>query len=85
MDDLVGHEFTHGVLDHEARLFYDYQSGALNESFADIFGEGFDLLNSWGDDRASVRWLICTRIARGENWVPAFAGMTAVGGMTLLG
>ena len=26
-DDLVGHEFTHGVLDHEARLFYTYQSG----------------------------------------------------------
>ena len=58
VDDLVGHEFTHGVLDHEARLFYDYQSGALNESFADIFGEGFDLTNSWGNDAAGVRWLI---------------------------
>ena len=38
-----GHEFTHGVLDHEARLFYSYQSGALNEGFADIFGEFIDL------------------------------------------
>jgi len=58
VDDLVGHEFTHGVLDHEARLFYDYQSGAMNESFADIFGEGFDLLNDSGDDRSTVRWVI---------------------------
>ncbi len=58
VDDLVGHEFAHGVLDHEARLFYDHQSGALNESFADILGEGFDLLNDWGDDAAGVRWLI---------------------------
>ncbi len=58
VDDLVGHEFTHGVLDHEARLFYDYQSGAMNESFADIFGETFDLLNGFGDDRSTVRWVI---------------------------
>jgi Zn-dependent metalloprotease len=57
-DDIVGHEFTHGVLDHEARLFYYFQSGALNESFADIFGELVDLSNGSGDDRAAVRWLI---------------------------
>ncbi|MFN8621151.1 MAG: M4 family metallopeptidase [Chloroflexota bacterium] len=58
VDDFVGHEFTHGVLDHEARLFYDYQSGALNESFADIFGEGFDQLDQVGDDRPGVAWLL---------------------------
>jgi Zn-dependent metalloprotease len=57
-DDLVGHEFTHGVLDHEARLFYYFQSGAINESFADIFGELIDLTNGSGDDRWAVRWLI---------------------------
>lgn len=58
VDDFVGHEYAHGVLDHEARLFFDFQSGALNESFADIFGEAFDLLDDWGDDRASARWLL---------------------------
>jgi Zn-dependent metalloprotease len=57
-DDLVGHEFTHGVLDHEARLFYYFQSGAINESFSDIFGELIDLTNGSGDDRVAVRWLI---------------------------
>lgn len=57
-DDLVGHEYTHGVLDHGARLFYHYQSGAINESFADIFGELIDLTNGSGDDRSAQRWLI---------------------------
>ena len=51
VDDIVGHEFTHGVLDDGARLFYDHQSGALNESFADIFGEVFDLSNGYGQRR----------------------------------
>ena len=37
--DIVGHEFTHGVIQHTADLRYAGESGALNESFADIFGE----------------------------------------------
>ena len=41
--DIVAHEYTHGVLDAEAPLFYQYQSGAINESYADVFGELFDL------------------------------------------
>lgn len=36
--DVVGHEFTHGVIGSTAGLEYKAQSGALNESFADIFG-----------------------------------------------
>lgn len=35
---VVGHEFTHGVIDNTAQLIYEAQSGALNESFADVFG-----------------------------------------------
>jgi Zn-dependent metalloprotease/chitodextrinase len=37
--DIVGHEFTHGVVQTTANLIYQNESGALNESFADIFGE----------------------------------------------
>lgn len=37
--DIVGHEFTHAVVDHSADLISSNQSGAINESFADIFGE----------------------------------------------
>jgi Zn-dependent metalloprotease len=36
--DVVAHELTHGVTDYEANLIYQDQSGALNESFSDVFG-----------------------------------------------
>jgi Zn-dependent metalloprotease len=36
--DIVAHEIFHGVTDHTARLEYALQSGALNESYSDIFG-----------------------------------------------
>jgi Zn-dependent metalloprotease len=36
--DIIGHELTHGVTQFEARLAYYGQSGALNESFSDVFG-----------------------------------------------
>jgi Zn-dependent metalloprotease len=36
--DVVGHEIFHGVTSRTARLEYLAQSGALNESYSDIFG-----------------------------------------------
>jgi Zn-dependent metalloprotease len=36
--DIIGHELTHGVTQYTANLDYDAQSGALNESFSDVFG-----------------------------------------------
>jgi len=36
--DIIGHELTHGVTQHEANLVYRNQAGALNESFSDVFG-----------------------------------------------
>jgi Zn-dependent metalloprotease len=36
--DIIGHELTHGVTQYEAKLAYYGQSGALNESFSDVFG-----------------------------------------------
>jgi bacillolysin len=36
--DVIGHELTHGVTQYSAGLIYRDQSGALNESFSDIFG-----------------------------------------------
>ncbi len=37
-DDIVGHEIMHAVTNHTADLDYFAESGALNESFSDIFG-----------------------------------------------
>ncbi|RFU61855.1 M4 family metallopeptidase [Peribacillus glennii] len=36
--DVAAHEMTHGVISKSANLVYRDQSGALNESFADVFG-----------------------------------------------
>ncbi|MFK7971176.1 MAG: M4 family metallopeptidase [Bacteroidia bacterium] len=54
--DIVGHEIAHGVTQNSANLVYMNQSGALNESFSDIFGECIEKFatgtNDWlmGDD-----------------------------------
>lgn len=40
--DVIGHELTHGVISTTADLEYRWQSGAMNESLADIFGAMID-------------------------------------------
>ena len=57
-DDVAAHELTHGVTQYESKLFYYYQSGAINESLSDIWGEYYDQINGWGDDTPRVNWFI---------------------------
>jgi Zn-dependent metalloprotease len=40
--DVAAHEVTHGIIEKTAGLIYANQSGALNESFADIMGAMID-------------------------------------------
>lgn len=40
--DVAGHEMTHGVIENSANLVYKSQSGAINESMADVFGVMID-------------------------------------------
>ncbi len=40
--DIIAHELTHGVTEFSSNLVYSYESGALNESFSDIFGVTVD-------------------------------------------
>jgi len=42
--DVCGHEVTHAVTTNSANLIYRYESGALNESFSDIFGNAIEYL-----------------------------------------
>jgi Zn-dependent metalloprotease len=58
VDDIVAHEFAHGITQYTSNLFYYYQSGAINESLSDLWGEYYDQTNSFGKDTSSVRWLI---------------------------
>ena len=57
-DDIVAHELTHGVTEHESNLFYYYQSGAINESFSDLWGEYYDQTNGQATDTIGVKWQI---------------------------
>ena len=57
-DDVCGHELTHGVTGNESGLIYLNESGAINESLSDVFGEIIDLTNGKGNDAAGVRWEI---------------------------
>jgi Zn-dependent metalloprotease len=49
--DIVGHEYMHAVTDNTANLYYQGESGALNESLSDIFGTALErhLLPSGND------------------------------------
>ncbi len=49
-DDIVAHEWGHALTQHTAGLIYQWQAGALNESYSDIWGEAVDLLNGRGTD-----------------------------------
>ena len=64
--DVVAHELAHGVTEHRSPLYYYFQSGAINESISDIFGEFIDLLYPGGNDDPEVRWQI------GEDIAPLF-------------
>ncbi|MHC5185115.1 MAG: M4 family metallopeptidase, partial [Planctomycetota bacterium] len=57
-DDITAHELTHGVTEYESGLFSVNESGAINESFSDMWGEWVDLTNTGGNDEPNLRWLI---------------------------
>jgi Zn-dependent metalloprotease len=68
--DVIGHELTHGVTQYTAGLDYNDQSGALNESFSDVFGS-LVKQHDKGQDAASADWLIglgifTTRVQSGD-------------------
>jgi len=55
-DDVVAHEFTHGVTEFESGLVYENASGSINEAFSDIWGEFVDQTNGRGNDAPNVKW-----------------------------
>ena len=49
-DDVVAHEWGHAYTEYTHDLIYQWQPGALNESYSDIWGEVVDMLNGVGTD-----------------------------------
>ena len=63
--DIVGHELTHGITDYTARIEYLGESGALNESYSDIFG--VIVANIGEPDVKKWNWLIGEGVMEGEK------------------
>lgn len=77
-DDVIAHEWGHAYTEYTSGLIYAYQSGAMNESFSDIWGETIDLLNNYedADEDLSLRTPFCNSSDRwrmGED-ATAFGG-----------
>ena len=49
-DDVVAHEWGHAYTQFTHNLIYQWQPGALNESYSDIWGELVDQINGMGTD-----------------------------------
>ncbi len=49
-DDVVAHEWGHAYTEFTHGLIYQWQPGALNESYSDIWGETVDLINERQDE-----------------------------------
>jgi Zn-dependent metalloprotease len=62
--DIVAHELTHGITDYTARIEYLGESGALNESYSDIFG--VIVANIGQSDVKKWNWLIGEGLMDGE-------------------
>ena len=82
--DIIGHEITHGLTSNTAKLALENESGALNESFSDIFGATID----WYTRPDKANWHVGEEVSRtyrslenpeynkdpknykGKNWKP---------------
>ncbi len=68
-DDTVAHEWAHAYTEHTSNLIYQFQSGALNESYSDIWGETVDMVNGrqdQGDDTTRRPVGLCSTQTRGD-------------------
>lgn len=48
--DVIGHEYTHAIIDSSSALTYAGQTGALNEHLADVFGQYIQVKMKLGHD-----------------------------------
>lgn len=65
--DVVAHEFSHGVTDYSSDLIYEFQPGALNESFSDIAGHAAEFFwHPAGTGIYQADWL------NGEDAFPSY-------------
>jgi Zn-dependent metalloprotease len=67
-DDTVAHEWGHAYTEYTHGLIYQWQSGALNESYSDIWGEVVDLINGSGTDSPGGDRTVGNCSSLANNW-----------------
>ena len=75
---VIGHELSHGVVQYSGGLVYRDQPGALNESFADVFG-ALTVQYKKKQSAAEADWLIGAEILGPEIAGKALRSMRAPG------
>ncbi|MGY0392888.1 M4 family metallopeptidase [Bizionia sp. KMM 8389] len=65
-DDVIAHEWGHAYTEYTSELIYFWQSGAINESYSDIWGETVDLINNYQDDDEDVS--LRTGCSSSDRW-----------------
>ncbi|MBB6369033.1 M4 family metallopeptidase [Chryseobacterium shigense] len=80
--DVAGHEYSHLMVSRTANLTYEAESGALNESFADIFGTAIEFYSN-----VNPNWTIAEGIPNAglgatyfRNMANPNAGANQIGG-----
>ncbi|RMH89433.1 MAG: T9SS C-terminal target domain-containing protein, partial [Calditrichaeota bacterium] len=73
--DVCGHELTHGVTQFSAGLIYQAESGALNESFSDIFGT----MVEYYKEGANFDWYIGEDITPNGNGIRSMSNPNEFG------
>ncbi|PQA92514.1 Por secretion system C-terminal sorting domain-containing protein [Chryseobacterium piscicola] len=67
-DDVVAHEWGHAYTEYTSELIYSYQSGAINESYSDVWGETIDLLNNYQDAGENLAVRTSTTCTGTQRW-----------------
>jgi Zn-dependent metalloprotease len=70
--DVMAHEVAHGVVNHTSRLVYESESGALNESFADVMGATAE---RWFDGQFAPRRDRKNNLVIGEQFTRSGRGL----------
>lgn len=79
-DDVVAHEWGHAYTEYTSGLIYQYQSGALNESYSDVWGETIDIFNNYEDEGENLNVRTTTACSSGSVRWKMGEDATAFGG-----
>jgi Zn-dependent metalloprotease len=81
--DVMVHELTHGIVRHTSKLIYEFDSGALDESFSDVMAStGEKWFDSWHEPTRNPRdnLILGERSKKRGNPIRSMVAPTEVGG-----